>query len=443
MLKKIYDFFSSVKLAIFLLLTLAVTSIIGTIIEQQQDPDKYLREYGETTYKIFKFLGFTDVYHSWWYILLLTLLAINLIVCSIKRLPKIWKVAKEPRKTLPEGYEKTLRVVHRITLAGNVEDIKDSILNTLKKLRYKSEVSKEETEEVHIFADKNVFARFGVYIVHFGVLIVLIGGLITAIFGYRGYMNLAEGTSSNLVSFFSGPKVIELPFYIKCNKFTIDFYPSGMPKAYISDLSVIENGKEVYRKEIKVNDPLKYKGVYFYQASYGQGEAILQIKKGNRTETVGLAFGQPIKFGKDTYLRIVSLDGRTMTIGIEFIQNKKIEEGIIKPFMFYKIPGTEIAFSVVDVKPVFYTGLQVAKDPGTWIVWVGSTILILGLIVAFFIPHRRVWARIKKGKEGKVTLVIGGITNKGTEGLAKELEEVLGVVKSSYCPNTPKEERDD
>ena len=101
MLKKIYDFFSSVKLAIILLLTLAVTSIIGTIIEQQQDPDKYLREYGETTYKIFKFLGFTDVYHSWWYVLLLTLLAINLIVCSIKRLPKIWKIAKEPKKTLP------------------------------------------------------------------------------------------------------------------------------------------------------------------------------------------------------------------------------------------------------------------------------------------------------------------------------------------------------
>jgi cytochrome c biogenesis protein len=442
MFKRIYDFFSSVKLAIILLLTLAVTSIIGTIIEQQQDPDKYLREYGETTYKIFKFLGFTDVYHSWWYILLLTLLAINLIVCSIKRLPKIWKIAKEPKKTLPEGHEKTLKVVHRITLVGSIEDVKDAVLSTFKKLRYKSEVSKEEREELHIFADKYVFARFGVYIVHFGVLIVLIGGLITAIFGYRGYMSLAGGTGSNLVSFFSGPKIIELPFYIKCNRFTIDFYPSHMPKAYISDLSVIENGKEVYRKKIKVNDPLKYKGVYFYQANYGRGEAILQIRKGNRIETVGLAFGQPIKFGKDTYLRINSIDGKTMTIGIEFIQNKKVEEGIIKPVVFYKIPGTDFAFSVVDIKPVFYTGLQVTKDPGTWIVWVGSTILILGLIVAFFIPHRRAWARIKEGKEGKVTLVIGGMTNKGTEGLAKELEEVLGVVKSSYCPNTPKEEGD-
>jgi len=441
MFRKIYDFFSSVKLAIFLLLTLAITSIVGTIIEQQQDPEKYLMEYGQTTYKILKFLGFTDVYHSWWYKLLLFLLALNLIVCSVKRLPKIWKVAMHPRKTLPPGQEKTLRVSTAITLKAKLEEVRDKLIEALRARRYRVEVSKEDENEVHIFADKNVFARFGVYIVHFGVLIVLIGGLITAEFGYRGYMNLAEGTSSNLVGSFSGPDIVELPFTIRCNKFTIDFYPSGMPKAYISDLSVIENGKEVLRKEIRVNDPLKYRGVYFYQSSYGQGEAVLKIKDSQGKErVVGVAFGQPIKLGPNTYLRIVSLDGKTMSIGIEFIHDGKIEEGVIKPFVFYQIPGTGKAISMVDFRPVFYTGLQVAKDPGTWIVWVGSTIMIIGLIVAFFIPHRRVWARLERKGEEKTRLVIGGLSSKGTEGLAQEIEEVLGVLKSSYCENTPKEE---
>lgn len=439
MVRKIYNFFSSVRLAIFLLLVLAVTSIIGTVIEQQQNPDAYLREYGELTYRVFKFLGFTDAYHSWWYVLLLLLLAVNLTVCSIRRLPKIWMVAKKPRKTLPEGYEKTLKVVHRITLLGNVEDIKNTVLHALKGIRYKSEVSGQTPEEVHIFADKNVFARFGVYIVHLGILIVLIGGFVTAIFGFRGYMNLMEGgSSSNLVGLFSGDKIIELPFYIKCNKFTIDFYPSGMPKAYISDLSVIENGKVVRRKEIVVNNPLTYKGIAFYQASYGRGETILQIAKGNKIETVGFAFGQPIKFGQNTYLKIDSINSEA--IGVVFIQNGKEEKWKIKPFKFYEIPKTKTAFRVVGFKSAFYSGLQVAKDPGAWIVWVGSTVLVLGLIVVFFIPHRRVWTRIKRGKDGKAVLVIGGTTNKGTEGLVKELEEVLGVVKSSYCPNTPKEE---
>ncbi len=440
MFKVLYEIFSSVKLAIVLLLTLAVTSIVGTIIEQQQDPEKYLMEYGETTYKILKFLGFTDVYHSWWYIALLTLLALNLIVCSIKRLPKIWKVAMEPRKTLPPGYEKGLRVSHAITLQGALSDIKEKLIEILKKHKYKVEVSKEGENEVHIFADKNVYARFGVYIVHLGVLVVLIGGLVTAIFGFRGYMNLAEGTESNLVSYFSGPKIVELPFYVKCNKFKIDFYPSGMPKAYISDLSIIENGKVVLRKKIEVNHPLKYKGIYFYQASYGQGEAFLRIVSPKGEDIVGVAFGQPVKLGKDTYLKIVSIDGNTMTIGIEFIQNGKVQEGVIKPFVLYKVPGTDKSFAMVDFKPVFYTGLQVSKDPGTWIVWVGSIILIGGLIVAFFIPHRRVWARLEKKGDDKTRLVIGGLANKGNESLARELEEVLGVLKSSYCQNTPKEE---
>lgn len=441
MFKVLYDIFSSVKLAIVLLLTLAVTSIVGTIIEQQQDPEKYLREYGETSYKILKFLGFTDVYHSWWYIALLTLLALNLIVCSIKRLPKIWKVAMEPRKTLPPGYEKGLRISNSITLQAQLGDIKEKLVEALKKLRYKVEVSKQEELEIHIFADKNVFARFGVYIVHLGVLIVLIGGLTTAIFGFRGYMNLAEGTSSNLVSFFSGPKIVELPFYVKCNKFKIDFYPSGMPKAYISDLSIIENGKEVLRRTIKVNHPLKYEGIYFYQASYGQGEAFLRVVSPKGEEIVGVAFGQPIKLGRGTYLRIVSIDGNTMTVGIEFIQNGKVQEGAIKPFVLYKVPGTDKSFAMVDFKPVFYTGLQVSKDPGTWIVWLGSIVLIGGLIVAFFIPHKRVWARLEKKGEDKTRLVIGGLANKGIESLARELEEVLGVLKSSYCQNTPKEEK--
>ena len=440
MFKKLYDFFSSVKLAIFLLLTLAITSIVGTIIEQQQDPEKYLMEYGQTTYKILKFLGFTDVYHSWWYIALLTLLGVNLIVCSVKRLPKIWKVAMEPRKLFPAGQEKSLRISTSITLKGKLEEIKEKLVESLKEKRYKVEVVKEGPEETHIFADKNVFARFGVYVVHFGVLIVLIGGLVTAIFGYRGYMNLAEGTSSNLVSFFSGPKIVELPFSVRCNKFKIDFYPSGMPKAYISDLSIIKDGEEVYRKEIRVNDPLKYEGVYFYQASYGQGEAFLKIKDKEGEHTVGVAFGQPIKLAPNTYLRIVSLDGKTMSIGIEFIRNGKLEEGVIKPFIFYQVPGTDKAISMVDFKPVFYTGLQVSKDPGTWIVWVGSTILIVGLIIAFFIPHRRVWARLEKRGDDKVRLVIGGLSSKSSEGLAQEIEELLGVLKSSYCNNTPKEE---
>ncbi len=442
MLKFLYDLFSSVKLAIFLLLTLAATSIIGTIVEQQQDPDKYLREYGEAAYRIFKFLGFTDVYHSWWYVLLLSLLGVNLIVCSIKRLPKIWKVARYPRKTLPEGSEVSLRIAHRLTItAENVESVVNALINALSKLGYKTErINSDDKKEIYIFSDKNVFARFGVYIVHAGVLIVLIGGLLTAVFGFRGYMNLCEGCESNLVTFFGSEKVMELPFSVVCDKFNIEFYPSGMPKKYISKLSVVENGKLVKKKVVEVNTPLKYKSIYFYQSSYGIG-AFLFYVKGETGEPipVAVAIGQPFRVSDDVYLSLISFSKKR--IEVQLTSGGKVTMAVIEPMTWYKVPGTNVSVALASFKPIYYTGLQVSYDPGTWVVWTGSTILVLGLVVAFFISHKRVWGRVKVVRENKVNVVIGGIASKGTEGLGKELEEVLGVLKSSYFI-TPKEERD-
>ena len=442
MLKFLYDLFSSVKLAIFLLLTLAATSIIGTIVEQQQDPDKYLKEYGEAAYRIFKFLGFTDVYHSWWYVLLLSLLGVNLIVCSVKRLPKIWKVARHPRKTLPEGSEVSLKIAHRLTIsAGDIESVANAILNVLSKFGYKTEKIKSDSkDEIYIFSDKNVFARFGVYIVHFGVLIVLIGGLLTALFGFRGYMNLCEGCGSNLVTFFGSEKVMELPFTVVCDKFNVEFYPSGMPKKYLSKLSVVENGKVAKREMIEVNTPLKYKNIYFYQASFGRGAFLFYVKRENgEPAPIAVALGQPFKVSDNIYLSLISFS--KSRIEVQLTRDGRVTTAVIEPRTWYKIPGSNVSVALADFKAVSYTGLQVSYDPGTWVVWTGSTILVLGLIVAFFVSHRRVWGRVKLVRENKVNVVIGGIASKGTEGLGKELEEVLGVLESSYF-TTPKEERD-
>jgi len=442
MLKFLYDIFSSVKLAIFLLLTLAATSIIGTIVEQQQDPDKYLKEYGEAAYRIFKFLGFTDVYHSWWYVLLLSLLGLNLIVCSVKRLPKIWKLARYPRKTLPEGSEAALRIAHRLTVsADDVGAVASKLIDALSKLGYRVEkVPSGREDEVYIFSDKNVFARFGVYVVHAGVLIVLIGGLLTALLGFRGFMSLCEGCESNLVTLFGSNRVIELPYSLACNRFKVELYPSGMPKKYISDLSVIKDGKLIKRKMIEVNTPLNYSGIYFYQSSYGQGATVFYIDRGKgKPVPVVVAIGQPFKVSDKLYLSLISISGSRAEV--QLTRDGKVEKYVINPVTWYRIPGTNISFALADFKRVFYTGIQVSYDPGTWVVWTGSTVLVLGLFIAFFVSHRRVWGRVKLTRGNRVNVVIGGMASKGIEGLGKELEEVLGVLRSSYS-NTPKEERD-
>ena len=91
--RKIWDLFSSVKLTVVLLLTLALTSIIGTLIPQNESPQAYLKAFGAFLYRFYDILGFFDLYHSWWFQFLILLLAINVLVCSLDRLPGVWKIA--------------------------------------------------------------------------------------------------------------------------------------------------------------------------------------------------------------------------------------------------------------------------------------------------------------------------------------------------------------
>ncbi|MGD8942622.1 MAG: cytochrome c biogenesis protein ResB, partial [Desulfobacterales bacterium] len=96
---QIWKSFASVKLTIGLLLTLAATSIIGTLIPQNESPAAYLQSFGETLYRIFSLLGLLDMFHSWWFRALILLLVVNIIVCSIDRLQATWKIifARNPR----------------------------------------------------------------------------------------------------------------------------------------------------------------------------------------------------------------------------------------------------------------------------------------------------------------------------------------------------------
>ena len=96
---QIWKSFASVKLTIGLLLTLAATSIIGTLIPQNESPGAYLQSFGETLYRIFSLLGLFDMYHSWWFRALILLLVVNIIICSIDRLQATWKIifARNPR----------------------------------------------------------------------------------------------------------------------------------------------------------------------------------------------------------------------------------------------------------------------------------------------------------------------------------------------------------
>ncbi|MDP2757512.1 MAG: cytochrome c biogenesis protein ResB, partial [Desulfurivibrionaceae bacterium] len=88
----VWRFFASVRLALFSLLILATTSIIGTLIPQKNPPEFYIENFGQRTAQFFQMLDVPNMYNSWWFTSLLLLFSINLNVCTIDRLPNVWKM---------------------------------------------------------------------------------------------------------------------------------------------------------------------------------------------------------------------------------------------------------------------------------------------------------------------------------------------------------------
>jgi cytochrome c biogenesis protein len=444
-LQSLWDFFCSLKLAISLIIALAVTSIIGTVIPQAPNiPEQYIQSLSQTKIQLYEKLGFFDMYHSWWYILLLYLFTVNLVACSMKRLPRVWKTVTEPNLTLDEGLEKSLSLTRDLKLKGGLASLKDGLAGFLSK-EFSSPVITEKDGEVHLYAQKNPWCRLGVYVVHLSIVIIFIGAIVGSLFGYKGWVQITEGTSESKV-LGRNNKTIDLGFDVKLEKFSVTFYETGAPKEFKSILTVLENGKPVsgyVNIPIVVNDPLTYKGITFYQSSYGpagEGGAFfftVKDRKGGAPIKVTARQGESVQLpgGRSMHVTESTQDVRQFipqmsgpAARIEVHSPGKQPDSFIVFRNFPKLDedrGGDLIFSYDGSDEKFYTGLQVAKDPGVWVVWFGCTLMVIGIIMAFFMSHKRIWVRISSN--GRV--VVAGSASKNQPAFQGTFEELTGKME--------------
>jgi len=437
----LWRFFSSLKLTIFLLIGLAVVSIVGTIIPQGNPPPvEYLQTISQAKYELYSKLGFFNMYHSWWFVLLLYLLTMNLVACSLRRLPHDWKLILEKVPTLDERQEKSLANVQSWKVSHSAADLKKSAAENLGRGLATPIVTKVN-DEYHLFAEKGRYSRLGVYILHFSIIIVFIGAMIGSFFGFKGFTQIPEGDSVTTASTTTG-KVIDLGFAVKCESFSLTLYDTGAPKEYRSVLSIIENGKTVIDKQpVIVNSPLTYRGITFYQSSYSQdGNPSFHFTVRDRTtgtETRLSATGnQPLALPGGETLTVLGFAQDVGSIYPGFsgpaVQVQVQGKGpAAEPFaLLQKYPGfnaeksgvNAIAFAGVDQK--WSTGLQVTKDPGVWVVWLGCFMLVSGIFISFFLSHRRIWVRIGGGR-----IVVAGSTSKNQAAFRTSFDEIVAQLK--------------
>jgi cytochrome c biogenesis protein len=487
--ESIWKLLASVKLAIFIIIVLATTSIVGTIVEQAAEPAQNIKLLAKfvgdaaapSVYNVFAKLGFMDMYGSWWFVSFLVLFSINLIVCSLDRLPKTWKFIQRPLKPMSDNAIKAQPVKKEISLKTSMNVARDEIANVLKAAKYKfSEAT--ESESVQFYTQKFKYARLGAYIVHISLILIFLGAVIGLRYGFKGCLNLPEGRASNNV-YASPTEPIPLDFTIKCNWYKTEYYgETTTPREFSSELVILEDGKEVLTKRIEVNDPLTYKGITFYQSSYGVlsgalqeyraqdepsdgrmttvqptfskypnqlGRFIITVAPANGPETtISLRRGQEFTIpGTDVKGAVIGFsptldrDRRSNALGT----SSYFKDQLVNPAVAIEVeaPGREkftgwfllgdttivvpeakhtIRFD--ELNGIEYTGLQVAKDPGVWIVYLACLVMAIGLYVSFFISHRKIWINImNQGKSVKIT--IGGSSTKNKLNFEKEVDKML------------------
>jgi cytochrome c biogenesis protein len=431
---RVWDFLCSLKLTIILLLLLALTSIIGTVLQQNAPASEYIREYGQANYELFKSLQFIDMYHSSWFIGILALFCVNLICCSIHNFPRVWKFVREPMLVASSGILKGSANKAEFSSKESKEQVAERITPLLKKEFGKTTLT-EKDGKLYLFSQKGIYSRFGAYVTHLSILIIIGGAIIGNIWGFKAYVNIVEGTEVNQVMSRNGTEPIELGFTVRCDDFDVSYYPNSMrPKDYNSDLVVLENGKEVLHKRIEVNDPLTYKGITFYQSSYGPaGNAVFKVRAtdnaSGETLEVEARQGQRVSLPNGYAFTVTNFTENDRNFGPAMqLHVNSPDKKLGSPFVVWQnFPefdakrGGLFKFALLGFDQPQFTGLQVAKDPGVNIVWLGCFLMVFGSLSAFFFSHKRIWVCLDNdGKKTKVAVAANAHRNQPGFSLAFE-----------------------
>jgi cytochrome c biogenesis protein len=444
-----WSFMCSLPRAMYLLMALGVACFVGMFFDQTLTYEEHAAQWASQAWKLklFTFLEMNDVFASWWFVIIIGYLLISITACSIERFPKIWLDALYPKKHLSDTQLKGIKQVYRRRIdaadVGKAERVVQAILG-------RRRFADVHGDTRYFFLERHRFARFGVYIIHAGLITIFTGGILVNFTKIDGMMMIGEGRNARLVRVWGPgrlPYTHDLGFEVRCEDFRLKTFIDGAPMEFESDLAVYDPSSPVnpvLRKTIQVNDPLEYKGYTFYQASYNPIPGDQRVKldigpRGGDRRLHDLSIGDRVSMPDGTAFvpieTIPDYAGLGPAVRVQQIDPAGKSTSFVV-FRSYPTFDRDVRRDVYEVQfhgfdQVYATGIQVGRVPFIPWVFFGFLVMFVGMFMAFFMSHRRYWARLIK-LDGGYELVVAGAARRHQYAFEEEFAAIKDVLVTAF-----------
>ncbi|KAK2435535.1 cytochrome c biogenesis protein CCS1, chloroplastic [Trifolium repens] len=438
--KKVLQILSNLPLAIGEMFIIAFLMGLGTFIDQGQKPEFYFQNYPEDhpvlgffTWRWIFFLGFDHMYSAPIFLGMLALLGASLIACTYTTQLPLIKVSK--RWSFMHSAEAIRKQEFSESLPrASIQDVGTILMGAGYEVFLKGPT---------LYAFRGLAGRLAPVGVHIALLLIMGGGTLSAAGSFRGSVTVPQGLNFVVGDVLGPTGFLSIPTdafntEIHVNRFSMDYFESGEVSQFRTDLSLLNmDGKEVMRKTISVNDPLRYNGITIYQTDWSI--SALQILKDNEGP-YNLAMA-PLKINGDkklygTFLPVgdinspdvkgISMLARDLQSIVLYDKEGKFA-GVRRPNS--KLPINIDGSEIVIVDAIGSSGLDLKTDPGVPVVYAGFGALMLTTCISY-LSHSQIWA-LQDG----TSVVIGGKTNRAKLEFPDEmnllLDKIPEIVESS------------
>lgn len=442
----VWRFFSSVRVAVWMISFLTLLTLIGTlkgsvVPERLADAVPATQGFVDGWYRL-------DVFGSWWYSATLGVIAVSIVIGGmLNRIPGIWRTIVRPTVTTTRSFLLGTSPNATVQIDRTPDELVAALTESMRRRRYRV-VTRRIGEDIHLYADRNRWGKLGTFPFHIALVMVVIGGIVVTQFGFRDIQFVvAQGETV--------PIGRGTDLSVRLDRFVDDYYEDGTAARYQSNITLFRGDDEVRRGAVEPNSPVEEGSVSIYQSGFGY---TVDLRITDRAGAV--VFDGPVTLGiyqssanPDAPAGMLTVPGTGVTLnliaadrdaanlpeldtlrlaaGQLFIQARTAgaAPGVTPPSVVVdpSMPG-QLGDLTVDFERFgVYSVMQVAYYPGLWLFGVAAVIGIAGLVMIFYFPLRRVRAIVSPRPTGGATALLAPLARRDWSGKRDFVELVEGL----------------